>query len=49
MKSFWNFFTGTTGVIVAIMLCGLCSLIGCIASFVASSGAVIAIAGTPIP
>ena len=49
MKTFKEFFVGTTGVMVAIGLCVLCSLIAAAGFCVLSSGAIISIAGTPVP
>lgn len=49
MKTFMDFFTGTTGVILAIALCGLCLLIGVGALCVLSGGTIISIVGTPTP
>jgi len=49
MNTFVKFFTGTTGIILAIALCGLCLLITIGAFCVISGGTIIAISGTPMP
>jgi len=49
METFMKFFTGTTGVILAIILCGLCLVISVGAFCVLSGGTIIAIIGTPTP
>lgn len=49
MQTFLKFFTGTTGAMLAIALCGLCALIAIGAFCVISGGTIIAISGTPTP
>jgi hypothetical protein len=48
MDTFLKFFTGTTGVILAVILCGLCSAVACIAAVLVSAMPVIATM-TPVP
>jgi len=45
VKTLLQFFSGTLGVILAIVFCGFMSIMAC----VIGSGVVVAIAGTPTP
>lgn len=49
MKTFMNFFTGTTGVIMAVMICGILAVVATIIFCVLSGAAITIIAGTPTP